>query len=508
MQALSEEADPEEIFDILDPIGEGAFGSVYKALDKRDGGLVALKIMPLEVEAGSLEKEVAIMKRCKSQHIVNFKGSFIKEGNIWLAMEYCSAGSVLDVIKATKEQLEEEEIRVVMKQVLRGLMYLHSNKLIHRDIKAGNILLNTKGQCKLADFGISKPFENSMNAGKTVIGTPYWMAPEIFTDGKHNTKCDIWSLGITAIEMACGRPPHSDKSPLQVIFYIPRSDPPNLPEDQVDFSSEFREFVAKCCTKDPKKRPTAKELLSTDKWIGNAKSNVLIQRIVQKALPLVEAMRQKKKEEEQAKQREEEMMEMANYQSPSDGDGGDDQYNTSIQYQTSLMKGDEEDDKGPGYADGTMLMMEDEDMSTMLMTAGGDDGDGHGQDGDDSDIYADGTMLINDQETPRGGGGGGFDDDQKGDSDDDDAFADSTMLINDGVNNMAIKTPREVKRIGSVFEGVDMNALLPIPRDVTKDELFAIFKRLKKVTVSDQEKFESWYRAQIRKLDDRIRAME
>lgn len=103
-------------------------------------------------------------------------------------------------------------------QYTTGLMYLHSNKLIHRDIKAGNILLNSKGQCKLADFGISKAFTDTMNAGKTVIGTPYWMAPEIFTDGKYNTKADLWSLGITAIEMACGRPPHSDKSPLQVQY--------------------------------------------------------------------------------------------------------------------------------------------------------------------------------------------------------------------------------------------------------------------------------------------------
>merc|ERR1719229_1061357 len=111
-------------------------------------------------------------------------------------------------MRATKKMFTEEEICVVMRETLRGLMYLHSNKLIHRDIKSGNILLNRKGQCKLADFGISKAFENTINAAKTVIGTPYWMAPEVFTDGKYNTKADIWSLGITAIEMAVGKPPH------------------------------------------------------------------------------------------------------------------------------------------------------------------------------------------------------------------------------------------------------------------------------------------------------------
>eukprot|EP01084_Bolivina_argentea_P179724 310539_1 len=208
MQALSEDENPEEIFDILLPIGEGAYGSVYKALDNRDGHLVALKIMPLETESVNLEAEVSIMKRCNSPYIVNFKGAFLKDDNIWLAMEYCGAGSVIDIMRATNKMFTENEICVVMREILYGLMYLHSHKLIHRDIKSGNILLNMKGQCKLADFGISKAFENTIAACKTVIGTPYWMAPEIFTDGKYNTKADVWSLGVVLFCMAIGAPPY------------------------------------------------------------------------------------------------------------------------------------------------------------------------------------------------------------------------------------------------------------------------------------------------------------
>eukprot|EP01084_Bolivina_argentea_P179726 310541_1 len=323
IKTYEDDLDPEEIFDILLPIGEGAYGSVYKALDNRDGHLVALKIMPLETESVNLEAEVSIMKRCNSPYIVNFKGAFLKDDNIWLAMEYCGAGSVIDIMRATNKMFTENEICVVMREILYGLMYLHSHKLIHRDIKSGNILLNMKGQCKLADFGISKAFENTIAACKTVIGTPYWMAPEIFTDGKYNTKADVWSLGITAIEMAVGKPPHSDKSPLQAIFFIPRSDAPNLPEHRwCDFSNDFRDFISNCCIKDPSLRPTAKHLL-THKWIKQAKGIRIIQQLVHKSQPLVEAARKKKKEEEQAEMLAEEQAEqqqMKEYDHDNDND--------------------------------------------------------------------------------------------------------------------------------------------------------------------------------------------
>ena len=148
-ESLADCQDPEKIFDIIQPLGEGAYGMVYKALDKRDGELVAIKIMPLEAEMGNMEKEIKLLKSCKSPFIVNFHGSFIKDEMIWLAMEYCEAGAVLDLMKVTGQNLSEQQIQIVMKESLRGLAYLHSKRLVHRDIKAGNVLLNHRGQCKL-----------------------------------------------------------------------------------------------------------------------------------------------------------------------------------------------------------------------------------------------------------------------------------------------------------------------------------------------------------------------
>ena len=133
--------DPEELFDIIQPLGKGAFGMVYKALDKRDGELVALKIMAMEgdSEVGSLEQEVAIMKKCKCEYIVNFRGAWLRDDNIWIAMEYCGGGGVLDIMRALKISLTEEQIAVVMKETLKALEYVHAQKLIHRDIKAANV---------------------------------------------------------------------------------------------------------------------------------------------------------------------------------------------------------------------------------------------------------------------------------------------------------------------------------------------------------------------------------
>ena len=169
----TEYGDPEKIFDIIQPLGEGAYGSVYKALDKRDGELVALKIVPIDDESPSLEREIYILKSCNSPYIVNFRGSFVKDDNLWIALEYCGGGAILDLMKVTGENLNETQIQIVVTESLKGLMYLHSKNYAHRDIKAGNILLNHKGQCKLADFGVAK--DTNAAAAETTIGTPYWM---------------------------------------------------------------------------------------------------------------------------------------------------------------------------------------------------------------------------------------------------------------------------------------------------------------------------------------------
>lgn len=181
---LYNSSDPETVFDIIQPLGKGAFGTVYKALDKRDGEIVALKIMPMETDTdlGTLEQEVHIMKKCKSEYIVNFRGAWLKDDNIWIAMEYCGGGGVLDMMKALQSPLTEEQICVIMRESLKGLAYVHSEKLIHRDIKAANILLNHKGACKLGDFGVSYILDSTFDKAKTILGTPYWMAPGLSID--------------------------------------------------------------------------------------------------------------------------------------------------------------------------------------------------------------------------------------------------------------------------------------------------------------------------------------
>ena len=173
---------PEELFDIIQPLGKGSFGMVYKALDKRDGELVAIKIMAIDAsnEVCLLDQEIAIMKKYKCPYIVNFRDIWIFEENLWIVMEYCGGGGVLDIMRALKITLNEEQICIIIRETLKALKYIHKQKLIHRDIKASNILLNYKGQSKLADFGISYILNSIIDRNRPVLGADaYWMAPGI-----------------------------------------------------------------------------------------------------------------------------------------------------------------------------------------------------------------------------------------------------------------------------------------------------------------------------------------
>jgi serine/threonine protein kinase len=189
-----------------------------------------------------------------------------------IIMEYCGSGSVADVMKITESLLNEEQISYVIKGTLLGLAYLHKERKIHRDVKAGNILLNEKGEIKLADFGVSGQISDNMAKRKTVTGTPFWMAPEVIQEVGYDFKADIWSLGITLIELAEGAPPYSDMHPMRAIFMIPSKPPPTLEDnDEVEWSKEMKDFLAKCLTKDPDQRPTAEQLLQ-HAWIKRAPS--------------------------------------------------------------------------------------------------------------------------------------------------------------------------------------------------------------------------------------------
>lgn len=264
LKKLSEESltrQPEEVFDIICKLGEGSYGSVYKALHKESGQVLAIKQVPVDTDLQEIIKEISIMQQCDSPYVVKYYGSYFKNTDLWIVMEYCGAGSVSDIMRLRKKTLSEDEIATILCDTLKGLEYLHRRRKIHRDIKAGNILLNTEGHAKLADFGVAGQLTDTMAKRNTVIGTPFWMAPEVIQEIGYDCVADIWSLGITALEMAEGKPPYGDIHPMRAIFMIPTKPPPSFREPD-QWSPEFIDFVSQCLVKNPEERATAEYLLT------------------------------------------------------------------------------------------------------------------------------------------------------------------------------------------------------------------------------------------------------
>jgi len=465
-----QDEDPEEIFTIIQPLGKGAFGEVYKALNNKDGEIVALKIMALEgdEEVGSLEQEVAIMKRCKCPYIVNFIGAWLKDDYIWIAMEFCGGGGVLDIMKALDITLTEDQICVVIRETLKALEYVHAQNLIHRDIKAGNILLNHKGQCKLADFGVSYIMDATMDKAKTILGTPYWMAPEVVKDDNYNFKADIWSLGITAIEMAAGKPPYHKEPGMNVLLQLPKRDPPTLPSEiEDDFSEDFKDFIACCLIKDYAKRPSAKELLQ-HVWVKSAKTLRVTQNLVKQALPALEKernLRRKLDEEED----EEWAPDSQVYDTNGSGGGG----SGSMVYGTMIM---EDDHKG----------------------GGGDD--------DDDDEYGDqyGTMIM-----ANGGGKGGGNDLYDNEEDDDGDYENDvygTMIYDELPTANGGTQDDEIK---SLFEDSNrINSVIELPEYPTRQDLEDLSDELQHMFQIDLEKMKHYYNTNIAFVQKRINEMD
>ncbi|XP_074225817.1 mitogen-activated protein kinase kinase kinase kinase 1 isoform X3 [Camelus bactrianus] len=259
--------DPRDHYDLLQRLGGGTYGEVFKARDKVTGDLVALKMVKMEPDddVSTLQKEILILKTCRHANIVAYHGSYLWLQKLWICMEFCGAGSLQDIYQVTGP-LSELQISYVCREVLQGLAYLHSQKKIHRDIKGANILINDAGEVRLADFGISAQIGATLARRLSFIGTPYWMAPEVAAvalKGGYNELCDIWSLGITAIELAELQPPLFDVHPLRVLFLMTKSgyQPPRLKE-KGKWSAAFHNFVKVTLTKSAKKRPGATKMLS------------------------------------------------------------------------------------------------------------------------------------------------------------------------------------------------------------------------------------------------------
>ncbi|TMS07626.1 Mitogen-activated protein kinase kinase kinase kinase 2 [Larimichthys crocea] len=258
---------PQDDFEVLLRVGGGTYGEVYKARNKQNGELAAIKVIKMEPEDdfSIIQQEIVIVKSCKHPNIVAYYGSYIRSNKLWICMEFCGGGSLQDVYHVTGP-LSEPQIAYICREMLQGLDYLHAQKKIHRDIKGANILLNDQGEVKLADFGISAQITATLARRMSFIGTPYWMAPEVAAvelKGGYNELCDIWSVGITAIELAELQPPMFDVHPLRVLFLMSKSgyQPPKL-KDKSKWSSMFYNFVKAMLVRNPKKRPSASKMLS------------------------------------------------------------------------------------------------------------------------------------------------------------------------------------------------------------------------------------------------------
>ncbi|CAF4939873.1 unnamed protein product [Pieris macdunnoughi] len=278
---IKDNSDPNEHWDMIGELGDGAFGKVYKAQHKTTAQLAAAKMCVLDNEddLADFTVEIDILTECRHPNVVELHEAYFIDNKLWMLLEYCDGGALDSVMAELEKGLNESQIAYVCREMCKGLEFLHSMKVIHRDLKAGNVLATMTGGVKLADFGVSAKNKSTLQKHDTFIGTPYWMAPEVvlcetFRDHPYDFKVDIWSLGITLIEFAQIEPPNHEMTPMRVLLKIQKSDPPTL-EQPSRWTKHFNDFISKALVKDPEKRPTSTDLLKHEFVSGNLDSKSL-----------------------------------------------------------------------------------------------------------------------------------------------------------------------------------------------------------------------------------------
>lgn len=249
-QAVVTQPSVHQLYKRLETVGKGAYGSVHRGIHIESGNIVALKIINLDTsddDVADIQREVALLTQLRDAvNITQYYGCYLDGPRVWIVMEYASGGSVRTLMKSCQNnKVEEKYTVIILRELLQALSYLHKMGVIHRDLKAANVLVTAVGKVMLCDFGVSALLATTHSKRNTFVGTPYWMAPEVAqTVPAYDTKADIWSLGITVYEMTTGSPPHANLEHLKVLQLIPRSKPPRLPDN--DGSKDLRDFLFAC----------------------------------------------------------------------------------------------------------------------------------------------------------------------------------------------------------------------------------------------------------------------
>lgn len=261
LQEIVNPKDPRQLYIKSEKLGQGASGSVYAGVEIASGEKVAIKQMDMNQQPRKelIVNEVLIMKETNHDNVVHFKDCFLVDNDLWVVMELMEGGALTDIVDTV--ELEEDQIAAICKETLMGLEHLHARNIIHRDIKSDNLLLTSDGHVKLTDFGFCAKLTSDQGKRATMVGTPYWMAPEVVKQQAYDNKIDVWSLGIMAIEMIEGAPPYLDEEPLKALYMIATNGTPNLNEPEAS-SPELRDFLDKCLNVDPEARSSVKSLIA------------------------------------------------------------------------------------------------------------------------------------------------------------------------------------------------------------------------------------------------------